>query len=163
MKWFTEEWVSGDAPWREGVESYQGHLLELSKKLPQPILTLARGVNIHDGDLSRLVLRQEEAVLELGLRCGDGQDGWYDLQLEYLDLALDEMDLAPLRQLGSAPAAALYDEVDLSPNGQVVHRILFFQNESWSPEVSIVFRALGLRLDPGLERWERPVPTVSGL
>ena len=163
MKWFTEEWNFGDVPTQVAVDAYQAHLGEISPKLPQPVLTLARGVNIHDGELSRLVLRREDAVLELGLRCGDGLDGWYDLHLEYQSLAFDEIDLASLRQLGSGRATALYDEVDLSPDGHIVHRILFFQNQDWSPEISIAFEALGLRLEPGEEEWRPPVPVVAGL
>ena len=81
----------------------------------------------------------------MGLRCGDLQEGYYDLDLRYGDIDTESTDLnGLLTSANNAQVEVLYDEIDRGEGQQWVHRILLWPYR----EVCIVFGRLGLHLEP---------------
>ena len=81
----------------------------------------------------------------LMMRCGDNQSGYFDLELNYKNVARLGRTAKQLKAVASDPSTeALYDEVDFGEHDRWTHRILF------SPyrEVTVEFTQLGLRMVP---------------
>ncbi len=117
MKFFTREWHSGELSDEESeriVSDYWAYINTLLPNLPPPVATLARETNLHDGLIHRVLIQPEQKQLELGLRGGDLQVGYFDLDLTYSEVRMDRLDIPFLQ--GSAQrrqTEVLYDEVDL--------------------------------------------------
>jgi hypothetical protein len=62
MKYFTREWLTGgldDAEFEAAIPAYEAHLDRVSPTLPGTVETLARGVNVHDGLIRWVNVREK--------------------------------------------------------------------------------------------------------
>ncbi len=151
MKYFTREWATGELSDEEAeriVSDYWAYIDTLLPSLPPAVAALARDINLHDGLIHRVLVQPEQKQLELGLRCGDLQVGYFDLDLTYSEVRLDLLDIPFLQRCAqSRQAEVLYDEVDWE-DGNYVHRILFWPEG----EIAIVFRELQVVRTPRANR-----------
>jgi hypothetical protein len=140
MKFFTSQWLSGeltDSAFEAVPDAYCRHLASL--RLPPDVLALSEA-DMHDGLLLDIQHLPESARLRLRLRCGDLQQGYFDLLIEYSGAALADESFAVLRHAMQAPKVeVLYDEVD-RVGECFVHRLLL----SSSHEVSVTFVAVAI-------------------
>lgn len=149
MRFFTREWAFSDlsAKKREEVRlAYNHHLAFLLPTLPKTVARLAK-LNLHDGIIRRIEVKQDTGRLVLGLRCGDLQTGYFDLDLTYLGVRFEMLDLPTLiERAHDCQTELLYDEIDIDEEEGYVHRILFWPEG----EASIIFSALqiGLAVQP---------------
>jgi len=153
MKFFTAQWAHGSELSEEEqnavLSAYATHVNGLLPALPATIHALARGVDLHDGLLRGVTLDRPRRRRALGLRCGELQKGYFDIDLIYQDVALADSNLAELSVIARDPKAeALYDEVDAGGSSLWVHRIRFWPFR----EVSFSFRALAMHLEPREDR-----------
>ncbi len=164
MDYFTEAW-HGDTSEKadEVLGAYRQHLAGIVPRLPPSVRELASETNLHDGRIRRVVLDGDTLLMEL--RCGDLQDGYFDLDLSYEQAVLSGSDVEALRGLaGAKNAEALYDEVDVEAPGAFVHRILFWlwRDGGSYQEVTIRFQGLALTKTPqpgrGFVRLESRLP-----
>ena len=113
MRFFTREWLSGeltDAAFDAVPAAYRLYLATL--RLPPDVLALSE-VDLHDGLMLDIKYAPESEQLHLYLRCGDLQQGYFDLYINYSGACLDDPSLSILRHAMQAPKAEfLYDEVD---------------------------------------------------
>jgi hypothetical protein len=152
MKFFTREWHGGDLPEDQVsniVLRYAAHIDALSPMLAATVRTLAQGVNVHDGRIMSVTFDQAHQKLELALRCGDLQVGYFDVLLVYAHININGCSLSDLKTIAEDPKAeVLYDEVDRSEIGPWVHRILFWPYR----EIQIEFGELDLHLESKPDR-----------
>lgn len=152
MKYFTRQWANGDVSDAEvqgAQDAYQRHVETLLPKLPAVVQQLAKNINLHDGLIRRVHHDRSAGTLKVALRGGDLQVGYFDIDLEYADLTMGSADVLRLRELACNPEAeVLYDEIDISPDGAYVHRILFWPDG----EVEVVFRSLSTHVMPRTNR-----------
>jgi len=118
-------------------------------------------VNLHDGRFRAATLRSPSGVLEMHLRCGDLQVGYFDLDLTYRSVNLSEAEVAELAAAVNLPETeVLYDEVDLGPEGSFVHRLLLWPRG----ELVIPFADLALRRRPTRSRrFRAPTPRFNAV
>ncbi len=147
MKFFTREWHAGEMSDEESeriVSDYWAYIDTLLPSLPPSVATLAREINLHDGLIHRVLIQPEQKQLELGLRCGDLQVGYFNLDLTYSEVRMDLLDIPFLQGLAqNRQTEMLYDEVDLEDD-DYVHRLLFWPEG----EIAIVFRGLQIVRTP---------------
>lgn len=146
MRYFTSAWHRGelgDAEVDAVRAAYWRHIEALAPRLPPPVRTLATALNLHDAAVRHLALDPGSRTLRLGLRCGDSQTGYFDLDLRYEGIHLGRADVPTLRATAQESEAVLYDEVDVAPAGYV-HRLLFWPYR----ELDIVFARLALHRRP---------------
>lgn len=136
MKYFTEPWHRGelsDKKYYAVIKDYQQYLVRLLPYLPPDVQTLATGISLHDGLLWQIMADQEQSSLQLSLRRGDLQIGYFDLTLHYSQVIFSAIFTEELAGLFAAPISAepqvrhsqaLSNEVDVEGN-ILVHRILF--------------------------------------
>lgn len=146
MKYFTAEWHRGDlsdADCTAVQEAYSKEIATLRPHLPPALVTLV-DTNLHDGRFRRVVFDHASKELTFELRCGDLQVGYFDLDLAYRGVDLDERRLSELIHLANGPRVEiLYDEVGVEGES-FVHRYLFWPYR----ELDIGFRALSLQATP---------------
>ncbi len=151
MKYFAREWATGELSDEESeriVSDYWVHIDTLLPSLPPAVAALARDINLHDGLIHRVLVQPEQRRLELELRCGDLQVGYFDLDLIYSEVRMDLLDIPLLQALArDRQTEVLYDEVDLDESNYV-HRILFWPEG----EIAIVFRSLQVIRTPRADR-----------
>lgn len=164
MKFFTPAWHSGalDSKGPDTVfDDYRRHLAPLLPSLPPDVQTLA-STNLHDGLLFHLVTNGD--ALQLSLRCGDLQVGYFDLALDYsgvLPSAEFKETLEEIAPVTSRRAAkrntrcseALYSEIDVDGEW-IVHRILFIAGNSYQ-ELTVRFKDLALSTHGRKSRYHR--------
>jgi hypothetical protein len=146
LKFFTREWHGGDMPDAEadGIPTaYLSHISSMGQSLPADARRLVYDVNLHDG-LLRSIQRQS-ANLDIVLRAGDLQVGYFDAQLSYGGADIASGDEHFLKDtVGRRDIELLYDEFDLSEGASWVHRFLFWPYR----EVAVRFTTLTLRVTP---------------
>jgi hypothetical protein len=151
MKFFTREWHAGSIPDAEAnkvIADYAAHLDALLVNMPATVSVLARSINLHDGLIRNVSFDRSDHKLEIAMRCGDLQVGYFDIDLFYSNVDVGATDLAGLDSgTGDIGVEALYDEVDRHAE-KWVHRILFWPYR----EACIVFGELGIHLDPRKDR-----------
>lgn len=134
MKYFTPEWAGGyltDAEFDAVVESYERRVAVLLPRLPQALRDLTATISIHDGLIRRVEVSPAQASLELHLRCGDLQVGYFDLDLMYRGVEFSRLDLMTLAAAARDRRTEVrYEEVDVEDDGLFVHRLLFWPHRA---------------------------------
>src|SRR5689334_16982704 len=99
MKFFTPEWHGGDMPDEEADRvplRYQEHLASVAHSFPPSVRGLARELNLHDALVELVTVNAPAREVELHLRCGDLQAGYFSLRLRYQGVQADRLDQAAL-------------------------------------------------------------------
>ncbi|GAB4366979.1 MAG: hypothetical protein Kow00114_25340 [Kiloniellaceae bacterium] len=145
MKYFTRAWADGTLPdgeWEATGHTYRRRIEQIAGLLPEPLLTLARDISLHDALIRQVCADLTSARLSLRLVCGDLQVGYFDLNLEYRGVDWRYVNRKVLARRAEEEATEiLYDEVDCLPEGGYEHRILFWPED----EIVLRFRALTLQ------------------
>jgi hypothetical protein len=157
VRFFTRGWHSGelsDEESEETVRDYEAHLEAISARLPDPVLVLAREVNLHDAVIERVEWEPAAArlVLRLVTRPDEGNEA---VTLVYSDVMLGEQRLEVLRAVArDRKTEILYSEVDVDGEGVLAHRLLFWPRD----ELTIEFGTMNLEVQPRADDRVRLVP-----
>ena len=82
--------------------------------------------NIHDSLIRKAIYFSSEKTLLLQLRCGDQQNGYFDLDLHYKNVEISPDQINTLKDVAQNPMTEiLYDEVDVAEK-KIIQRILFW-------------------------------------
>lgn len=139
MKFFTRAWWAGEISEQDVPLAYAHHLNTITPRLTDNIHNFIKTVRLHDGLFRQVTINHSQATLELQLRCGDLQNGYYDLLLQYQGTVLKLLDEQRLMLIAQDPKTEiLYDEFDLLSDGSFEHSILFWPQH----QISIVFENL---------------------
>jgi len=144
MKFFTRAWLEGrltDDQYRHTVTLYRRHLTQISPKLNPHLLDYLQRANLHDGRVRKIMVDPANATLQVDLRCGDLQVGYYDLDIEYQGVQLEQSALDTLARVAQLGGEVLRDELDLGTAGIFIQRIIFATHE----EVALSFRDMRFR------------------
>jgi hypothetical protein len=130
MKYLTRAWSEGDFSDDEAdaiIAAYREHRAAVLPQLSQSVRWFAETVDVHDGLLRGVTLDRSAGTLHLALRCGDLQQGYFDVELTYRGIRLEKLDVAVLQVLASdVRPEALYLEEDVVEPGWYVHRWLWW-------------------------------------
>jgi hypothetical protein len=155
MKYFTQHWHGGDMTDEESnavVDAYTDYRASLLPKMSSAVQELATAINIHDGLVEMAVFDRAAQHLRLELLVGDLQQGYASIHLCYSSALFE---LATLREIVcDSESEALYDEIDVQPDGRFEHRVLFWPYR----EISISFSSLALTRVPRSDRKRADVP-----
>ena len=114
----------------------------LGSSLPDAARRLWNEVSLHDSSV--MAVERAPNRLEIVLRAGQNQTGYFDARLRYEDVVLSPTDEQFLRNaIGRRDTELLYDEFD-SSDAQWVHHFLFWPYR----EVVVQFGALTLAITP---------------
>ena len=147
VRFFTRGWHQGDLSdeeYEQTVRDYDAHLEAISARLPDPVVALARGVNLHDAVIERVEWEPASArlVLRLVTRTSGSRQA---VTLTYSDAMLGDQRLDVLKNVArDRKTEILYSEVDLGEDGVLAHRLLFWPRD----ELTIDFGTLTLELRP---------------
>lgn len=151
MRSFTRGWHAGELSDEESQQTfrdYQAHLEAISGRLPDPMVALARDVDLHDAVIESVEWAPEAASLVLRLvtrQFESGGKGRQAVSLTYSDVMLGEQRLGVLRSVARDRATEiLYSEVDCDEEGVLAHRLLFWPRD----ELTIEFGTMTLELQP---------------
>ncbi len=142
-----------DGERRAVASAYGDHVRQLKPVLPPALYALASEVSLHDGLIRAVTLDRIACSLHLVLRCGDLDRGYFDLDLKYAAVDLENTDAGAWRSVatlqddtGSHCAELLRDEVDAIAAGLFEHRMIFWvgRDEAGGPyrEIAVRFGAL---------------------
>lgn len=157
MRFFTLDWYHSQplndvAGFRRVIEAYARHLERMDQVLPPHVVELARLEGVDDGLLIDVRHDCPARTLQLTMRCGDLQMGYYDLVLTYEECSLSRQSEWSLARVARSTVShcrhacdVAYHEVDRAADGRIVHRLLFH------PGVALAIHC-------GALRWER-IPT----
>lgn len=156
MKYFTREWCHGNVSEEESdriVESYWSHIDRISERLPDKLVVLAKEVSLHDGLIRRIYLDSSSKHLELDLVCGDLQVGYFDLELKYEGLEIEDYFPTLLDAIFKhTKIEVCHDEVDIDNSNRIVHRTIFYPEY----EIELVTDSLTYSKVPREEREVAP-------
>jgi Protein of unknown function (DUF4085) len=142
MKFFTREWITSelkDEEFESVVPAYNRHLVKITPHLTPNLHNFVKTVNLHDGIIRRIVVDYTELILGLYLRCGDLQQGYYDLDIRYKDIQIDKAVVDTLAMAAlNEKTEILYDELDITDDNKYIHRMIFYPDY----EISIKFQDL---------------------
>jgi len=147
MRFFTMDWwrgvsqLSDDAPSADS----RAHLATIRDKLPAGLLALQESVSLHDSHIRRMRYDHNASTLDVMLDGEDDKCGARRFNLRYKDIVSIETTSDPEVGLpGPHGYGNLgYDEADITPDGQLEHRMLF----SSGIEMRIVFADFELAWD----------------
>ena len=129
--------------------AYQSHIATILSELPKAFRSFVQTVSIHDALVRAIRLDRGAAMLELELRVGDQQAGYFDLSIVYRNAQLDHVDSRLLAKIaGGDGFEALYDEADLAPGAGYEHRWLWWPYQ----ELNIRFTEFEYAVTPRLSR-----------
>ncbi len=152
MKYFTQEWISGDLTNEEydhARKEYRSYIDQVKESFPVSIRSLATEINIHDGLFTSVVVDTQKRLLKLELLIGDLQVGYEDLTFKYSDVDFSLLDTSLLETLAnSSETEALYDEVEDVGNGFYQHRIIFWPRG----QLCIQFKKIEIQRVPRKDR-----------
>jgi hypothetical protein len=116
VKYFTRSWCTEDDS--EQVEyvrrAYAQRLDEIDEYLNPDLRTLARRISLHDCLFKGFGYDSSNDLIEIRLRCGDLQVGYFDLDLRYEEASLVGGYTPELAAVIHDPETqVLYDEVDV--------------------------------------------------
>jgi hypothetical protein len=148
VRFFTRGWHQGDLSdeeYEQTVRDYDTHLEAISGRLPDPVVALAREVNLHDAVIERVEWEPASARLVLRLVTTTSESR-QAVTLTYSDAMLGDRRLDVLKNVArDRKTEILYSEVDLGEDGGVLaHRLLFSPRD----ELTIEFGTLTLELQP---------------
>jgi hypothetical protein len=155
MKYFTQQWMRGDMTDEKSdaiVPAYWDYLATLLPKMPPVVRELATTINIHDGLIEMVVFDRAAQQLRLELLVGDLHEGYASIHLCYSSAVFETGTLKVIAS--DSESEALYDEVDVQPDGRFEHRILFWPYR----ELGISFGSLALTKVPRVDRKRANVP-----
>ena len=168
MRFFSRQWHSSesqDAQDRVVRKYYDSHLPSVLPKLSPPFRQLALGVtadnstlDLHDALIRHITVDHQAASLEVALRIGDQQVGYSDFDIKYSEVeGLAGLQGELSRIVHDQDTELLYDEVDITTQGQSVHRILFWPYQ----EIEVVFEEMTWTQAPTKGReFERPADPI---
>ena len=134
------------------VPAYWDYLATFLPKMPPVVQELATAINIHDGLIEMAVFDRAAQQLRLELLVGDLQKGYASIHLCYSSAVFET---AALKMIASdSESEALYDEIDVQPEGRFEHRILFWPYR----ELVVSFGSLALTRVPRADRERANVP-----
>jgi len=114
------------------LAAYKRHLEGLRGLLPDEVLALAVLPGVDDGLLIEVHHDRALRTLQLILRCGDLQMGYYDLRLDYEEIDLPSQTAWTLARIARTTTSdgrhqhdVAYHEIDRSEDGGIDHRLLF--------------------------------------
>ncbi|MBI3860410.1 MAG: hypothetical protein HY290_00790 [Planctomycetia bacterium] len=159
MKFFTMRWwlecqnpppVLGTPqtmPKTEAIDfpnqAYLQHLAVIRERFPADVLDINEQSVLHDGLLHEIRFDQASNSLTLAATVDDGS-GW-DRDVEFCYQEVVSFRIVPWEGKPLPPRAGLgemgYDELDVAPDGALVHRILF----NSGIEFDVQFRNIELR------------------
>ena len=147
VRFFTRGWHQGDLSdeeYDQTVRDYDAHLEAISARLPDPVVALAREVNLHDAVIERVEWEPASARLVLRLVTWTS-DSRQAVTLTYSDAMLGDQRLDVLKNVArDRKTEILYSEVDLGEDGVLAHRLLFWPRD----ELTIDFGTLTLEVQP---------------
>jgi hypothetical protein len=157
VKYFTPSWAGlGDCDslavppevaqeeFQAVIDAYGKHVARLLPSVPPDLHDLVQGkISLHDGLVLDARLDDAGKDLRLLLRCGNCQDGYFDLELRYGALREPRPTASQLEELLSLRAEALCTEFDRTEDGLLVHRILFWKPPPYR-ELEMVFDELSV-------------------
>ena len=156
MRYFTQAWQTGsltDEQHDASLAANGARIEEIKPQLPPDLKKLATyEINLHDGLMRRITLDRPAGTLTIGLRCGDLQVGYFDVDLAYADVDLKMLDPDVLKAIATDPETELLSsEIDLAQRGRFVHRMIFWSRPT--REIEVEFRGLRLltKLRPSRE------------
>jgi hypothetical protein len=154
MKYFTEAFVFGgltDDQCLVASDTYRARLEEIEPQLSPEVRELATSMNLHDGLIRHVALDRAARSLSLGIRRGDLQVGYFDVDLAYADVDLNLLNPAMLEAIAADPKTELlYNEFDLGSAGRFVHRIIFWPRPM--REIEVVFGSVKVSTEPQPDR-----------
>jgi hypothetical protein len=129
LKFFTLTWWRGI---QEGMRdnpfpAYASHLETIRNRLPSDFLALQESVSLHDSALRELDIDIDQRRLSLRLDADDGRGSlrayWlrYSGVSQFCSIADPELGFPAPHGYGDLG----YDEADVTPTGEIEHRILF--------------------------------------
>lgn len=152
MRFLTRAWHAGelsDEDCDRVEDEYRAHQRLVRPKLPPRLRAYAESISIHDGRLRSVRLDRSTRDLRVALRAGDTPRGYFDLDLVYTGVSLDALDVTALALIARDPKAeALYDELDVTNEGLLQHRLLFWPYR----EVAITFLGFEFSQTPAPDR-----------
>lgn len=137
MKFFTRGWVHGDMTDEDAdavAPAYWRHLDTIDP--PEAVLDLAH-LNPHDAYILSVEHTASTDSLQLHLRCGDQQIGYFDAFVNFTGVMIQPAHVASLLE-AKRPAEfeILYDEVDRADAGTFEYRLLLYP----AGEIAFQFR-----------------------
>lgn len=148
MRYFTRGWANGELTEEEGAAvnaAYRARIAEIAPRLPPAMIRLRQGVSLHDAVIESVRWDPSRKRLRLALVAEALEVGYQLLELTYHGAMLGKARIDSLRNVVSNKGACvLYQELDISEDGDLVHRLLFYPNE----EVTIDFRSLDYTSTP---------------
>ena len=109
----------------------------------------AETVDIHDALVREIRLDRQRSTLEIDLRAGDLQAGYFDLAIRYSGVDLQALDTSVLASISrDTQAEALYHEVDVATTESYEHRWLWWPYQ----DLDIRFRAFDFLIEPRPDR-----------
>ena len=97
--------------------AYEAHVRELAPALPAPARRLVRETSLHDGVMRRV--SHEGDTLDMLIRAGDQQTGYFDARLRYAAAQVTAANEQFLRTIvGNRDVELLYDEFDSAGDGK---------------------------------------------
>ena len=137
MRFFTSAWRDGDLSdddYEQACVAYDRRLDDIHDVLPAKLSEFIATVSLHDAEV-RLARAQRDGTFRLGLRAGDQQRGYVDVDLTYEGVEALEGVPSIRRVLNRSDVEVVRDEVDVaSPPDGFEHRLLF------APEGEILVR-----------------------
>lgn len=136
MKFFTvAAWQSFDddpQAFQRVYQSYQRRLQQLAGVLPDRVLELSEPYGIENGLITRVRHDENRRKLQLTIRCGHLQMGYYDLALTYREAEISPEHDRVLASIARSTISArrhdaelFYQEIDLIDDGRMEHRLFF--------------------------------------
>lgn len=128
MKFFTMAWWMGDQPSATDPRTeYLRYLAIIREQLPSDLITLQEHITLHDARVREIWLDVRESNLYITLEKRDGQVRQRSVQLTYFGVTSFRSQANP--QVGLPGPYGYgewgYDEVDVTSNGRLEHRVLF--------------------------------------
>lgn len=109
-------------------QSWRDHNERIRPLLP-PSLQRLQETQLHDGLIRSLRIDDGQKTLQLRLLCGDLQQGYFDLTLDYKEIQLTQQETSLLCLIAHEKRAEIYwDEIDLEDGAAApifIHRILW--------------------------------------
>lgn len=135
MKYLTKKWATGgltDDQYESAYKACQAHYKSLQKEANVAIQQLLE-INIHDAELREARWRKKN--LELFLRIGESQAGYFDAWLIFENAKLDK-SVEKLLFSKKKETELLYDEIHKKSHGRFSYELLIFPYR----EIAIEFK-----------------------
>jgi hypothetical protein len=149
MRYLTRGWLNGelsDAEWKRADEAYAARVEEIASRLPPAMLRLGRDISLHDAVIEKIVWNPMTRRLQMSfVYYNQLQQGHLLVQLIYDGAMLGNARIDSLRRAAESRLTELvYNEIDASDDGHLIHRLLFEPCE----EVTIDFEQFDMTLTP---------------